>query len=47
MLRACKSDKKEYVSLEISINLIYWDFEKNKPKRNCSNNEMISVRVYL
>lgn len=47
MLRVCKGGKKEYVSLEISVNPMYWDFEKNKPKRNCSNNEMVSVCVYL
>ena len=41
MLRVCKGGKKKYVSLGISVNPIYWDFEKNKPKRNCPNKEQI------
>lgn len=41
MLRVCKGGKKKYVSLGISVNPMYWDFEKNKPKRNCPNKEQI------
>lgn len=41
MLRVCKGGKKKYVSLGISVNPQYWDFEKNKPKRNCPNREQI------
>ena len=41
MLRVCKSGKKKYVSLGISVNPKYWDFDKNKPKRNCPNREQI------
>lgn len=44
MLRVCKGGKKKYVSLGISVNPKYWDFEKNKPKRNCPNREQI-IRV--
>lgn len=41
MLRVCKGGKKKYVGLGISVNPKYWDFEKNKPKRNCPNREQI------
>lgn len=41
MLRVCKGGKKKYVSLGISVNPKYWDFEKSKPKRNCPNREQI------
>lgn len=41
MLRVCKGGKKKYVSLGISVSPKYWDFEKNKPKRNCPNREQI------
>ena len=41
MLRICKDGKKKYQSLKISINPQYWDFEKDKPKRNCPNREFI------
>lgn len=41
MIRVSKNGKKSYKSLGISINPIYWDFDKNKPKRNCPNKELI------
>lgn len=41
MLRVTKDKKRKYLSLGISINPIYWDFNKNKPKRNCPNKEHI------
>jgi len=41
MLRICKDRKKKYQSLKVSINPKYWDFEKEKPKRNCPNREFI------
>ena len=37
MIRVCKDNKKKYLSLGISILPQFWDFEKNKPKRNCPN----------
>lgn len=37
MIRVCKDGRKKYQSLGISVNPIYWDFEKGKPKRNCPN----------
>jgi len=41
MLRICKDGKKKYQSLKLSINPQYWDFEKEKPKRNCPNKELV------
>lgn len=37
MIRVCKDGKKKYVSLGISILPHFWDFDKNRPKRNCPN----------
>ena len=42
MIRVCKDGTKKYKSLGISINPIYWDFEKSKPKNNCPNKELIN-----
>ncbi len=41
MLRICKDGKKKYQSLKFSVNPRYWDFEKERPKRNCPNREYI------
>ena len=41
MLRITQSRKRKYVSLGMSIDQKYWDFDKNKPKRNCPNKEAI------
>lgn len=41
MVCVCKGGKRKYKSLGISINPRFWDFEKNKPKRNCPNKEKI------
>lgn len=41
MLRICKDGKKKYQSLNLSINAKYWDFNKEKPKRNCPDREHI------
>jgi len=41
MLRLTKNRKLKYISLHISLNANYWDFTKNKPKRNCPNREQI------
>ena len=37
MIRVCKDGKKKYVSLGVSVKPQYWDFEKNRPKRNCGS----------
>ena len=41
MLRVTKDRKRKYSSIGISINPVYWDFEKNKPRRNCPDKERI------
>ena len=41
MLRITKDRKRKYSSIGISLNPAYWDFEKNKPKRNCPNKTQI------
>jgi site-specific recombinase XerD len=41
MLRISKDGKRKYQSLGISINPLYWDFRKGKPKPNCPNGELI------
>lgn len=41
MLRITKERKTNYQSLGVSINPIYWDFDKNQPKRNCPNRDAI------
>ena len=42
MIRVCKDGKKKYQSLGISVNPVFWDFKKNKPKSNCPNKEYIN-----
>lgn len=41
MLRITKDRKCKYSSLGISLNPEFWDFTKNKPKRNCPNKPQI------
>lgn len=41
MIRVFKDKTRKYKSLGISLNPIYWDFEKNTPKKNCPNRELI------
>ena len=41
MLCICKDRKRKYQSIGVSINPIYWDFEKNKPKPKCPNRAYI------
>jgi Site-specific recombinase XerD len=40
-LRLTKDRKRHYLSLEISIKADYWDFNKNKPKRNYPDKEYV------
>lgn len=35
MICICKNSKRKYISLGVSVAPQYWDFQKNKPKRNC------------
>jgi hypothetical protein len=46
MLRLTKSCKRKYISLHLSLSPQFWDFNRNKPKRNCPNRDQI-VRVCL
>ncbi len=41
MLRVTKNRKRRYLSVGISVNSDHWDFEKNKPKKNCPYKEQI------
>ena len=41
VIRVCKDGKKKYQSLGISVNPKFWDFEKERPKANCPNKELI------
>jgi len=41
MIRISKDGKKKYQSIGVSIKPEYWDFEKNEPKKNCPNKEVI------
>ena len=41
MLRITKDRKRKYSSIGISLNPTFWDFQKNKPKRNCPNKSQI------
>jgi len=42
MLCITKDRKRKYQSLGISVNPKYWDFERERPKANCPNKELIS-----
>ena len=42
IVRICKDNKKKYKSLGVSIQPQFWDFEKNKPRRNCPNKDLIN-----
>lgn len=41
MLCVTKERRRKYVSMGISLAARYWDFDKNRPKRNCPN------RIYI
>jgi site-specific recombinase XerD len=41
MIRVCKDGKKKYQSLGISVKPEWWDFQKNRPKANCPNKDLI------
>ena len=45
MLRITKAGKRKYVALGVSAEERHWDFEKNKPKRNCPNKELIEKLI--
>ena len=41
MLCITKDRKRKYKSLGISVNPKFWDFDKERPKANCPNKELI------
>ena len=41
MLRVTKDRKRKYVSLGVSVQSKYWDFDKDAPKPNCPNKDLI------
>jgi integrase len=41
MICVSKNGKRTYKSLGVSVNPTYWDFDKNKPKRNCPDKKQI------
>ena len=45
MICICKNGKRKYTSLGVSVALQYWDFQKNKPKRNCPNRIVIEKLI--
>ena len=42
MLRIAKDGKRTMRSLGVSVNPAYWDFNKNEPKPNCPNKNLIN-----
>ena len=45
MICICKNGKRKYISLGVSVAPQYWDFQKNKPKRNCPNRIVIEKLI--
>ncbi|WP_165025455.1 site-specific integrase [Dysgonomonas sp. ZJ279] len=45
MICICKDGKRKYKSLGVSIHPQFWDFKKNKPKRNCPNKDQIETLI--
>lgn len=45
MLRICKDGKRKYVSLGISVNASFWNFQKGIPKRTCPNRDTIEKLI--
>ncbi len=45
LLRLTKNGKRKYISLHLSLPKFFWDFNKNKPKRNCPNRDQINQLI--
>lgn len=45
-IRICKDRKTRYINLGISSKIEEWDFEKNLPKPNCPNREMLEKLIF-
>ena len=44
-IRICKDRKTRYVNLGVSTKPEHWDFEKNQPKSNCPNRELLEKLI--
>ena len=45
MICVSNVNQRKYLSIGVSINPQYWDFKKNKPKRNCPNKDSIQSLI--
>ena len=45
MLRITKDGKRKYHSLGIAVHPQHWDFQKNKPKPNCPDRDLINKLI--
>lgn len=45
MLRLSKNRRIKYISLHISLDAKFWDFDKSRPKRNCPDKERINTLI--
>jgi site-specific recombinase XerD len=41
VIRLTQNNKRKYIRLGISLNPVFWDKKKDKPKPNCENKELI------
>lgn len=44
-IRICKDRKTRYINLDVSTQAEHWDFEKNQPKSNCPDREMLEKLI--
>ncbi|MDH6535632.1 site-specific integrase [Parabacteroides sp. 52] len=44
-LRVCKDRKVKHFNLGISVPFAFWDFDKQKPKKNCPNRELLEKLI--
>jgi len=42
VLRLTKGGKRKYLSLHLSLDPKFWDFDKNRPRKNCPNRDQIN-----
>ena len=45
LLRLTKNRRIKYISLHISLDAKFWDFDKGRPKRNCPDKERINALI--
>lgn len=44
-IRVCKDRKTRYINLGVSTKMEHWDFEKNEPKADCPNRELLEKLI--